>query len=45
MDLKKIIHKWVSLLANNTTYKVIATACLNSMPKRGKLQKEREENL
>ena len=26
--LKKGGHRWVSLLANNTTYKVIATACL-----------------
>ena len=26
--LKKSNHKWVSLLANDTTYKVIATACL-----------------
>ena len=26
--LKKFNHKWVSLLANNTTYKVIATVCL-----------------
>ena len=28
VDLKEIIHKWIPLLANNTTYKVIATACL-----------------
>jgi len=26
--LKRFNHKWVSLLANNTIYKVIATACL-----------------
>ena len=26
--LKKCGHRWVSLPANNTTYKIIATACL-----------------
>ena len=32
--LKKCGHRWVSLLANDTTYKVIATACLLSMSDR-----------